>query len=58
MVVAFVTPTITYGAGTWTTTKEHEKMLRTTSAECFVSSFRHREHTKRKAKKSEMEESS
>ena len=25
---AVVTPTITYGAGTWATTKEHEKMLR------------------------------
>ena len=27
---AVVTPTITYDAGTWTTTKEHEQMLRTT----------------------------
>ena len=26
---AFVSPTVTYGAGTWTTTKEHGKMVRT-----------------------------
>ena len=25
-----VTPTLTYAAGTWTTTKEHKKMFRTT----------------------------
>ena len=25
-----ITPTLTYGDGTWTTTKEHEKMLRAT----------------------------
>ena len=27
---AVVTPTVSYGAGTWATAKEHEKMLRTT----------------------------
>ena len=58
LVDAVVTLTITYGAGTRTTTKEFEKMLRTTSAGCFVSSFRQIEHTKRKTQKSEMETSS
>ena len=41
----------------WTTTEEHEKMLRTTQRriECFVSSFRQRESTKRPTKKTEVE---
>ena len=46
---AVVQPTITHGAGTWSTTKEIEKNSALPSAE-YVSSFRQREHTKRKTK--------
>ena len=48
---AVITPTITNGAGTWTTTKKHEKCSAQTNAECFVSSLRQREDTKQKAER-------
>ena len=39
---AVVTPTLTYGAGTWATVKEH--------AECFNSSYKQNENTKTRRK--------
>ena len=45
---AVVTPTIMYGAGTWTTAEVHEKTFVQHSAECFDSSFRRKENTEKK----------
>ena len=47
---AVVTPTITYGAGTWATTEEHEKCSALHSTECFDSSSRQRENTNKTKK--------
>ena len=47
---AVVTPTITYGAGTWVTTEEHEKCSALHSTECFDSSSRQRENTNKTKK--------
>ena len=44
-----VAPSMMYGAGTWTTTKEHERQIRTTQTMLRVS-FRQREDTKAKKK--------
>ena len=46
-----VTPTIMYGAGAWTSTKEHENLSAQHSAGCFVSSFRQQKNTNIKNKR-------
>ena len=48
-----VTSTVTCGAGTWATTKEHEKCSALHSTECFDSSSRQRENTNKHGKKLE-----
>ena len=46
---AVVRPTITHGAGTWATAKEHEKCFAPLNAECFVSSHKKKQtQTRRK----------
>ena len=45
---AVVTPTITYRAGTWATTKEHSKCSAMHSAACFDPSSRQQEKNKKK----------
>ena len=48
-----VTPTVTCGAGTWATTKEHRKCSALHSTECFDSSSRQRENTNKHRRKLE-----
>ena len=45
---AVVAPTITYGAGSWATTKEHEQCSALHSAECLDLASRQKENTKAK----------
>ena len=56
-----ISPTLAYACGTWTLTKEHERMVRSTQSKMLGSSYKQDESTKKmtsilKIKKSDIED--